>query len=35
MKLIITPEQLETLTKENPNMTVLEFIETTLKINEI
>ncbi|WMT79874.1 hypothetical protein TEMA_01450 [Terrisporobacter mayombei] len=26
MKLIITPEQLETLTKENPNMTVLEYI---------
>lgn len=27
MKLIITPEQLETLTKQNPNMTVKEFIE--------
>lgn len=26
MKLIITPEQLETLTKQNPNMTVLEYI---------
>lgn len=26
MKLIITPKQLETLTKENPNMTVLEYI---------
>lgn len=27
MKLIITPKQLNELAKENPNMTVKEFIE--------
>lgn len=30
MKLIITPNQLEMLAKENPNMTVKEFIETMI-----
>lgn len=27
MKLVITPKQLKKLAKENPNMTVKEFIE--------